>query len=76
MPRRFALRPRFRRLSQRGVGAGSLAQLLPKAIILPILILAGITASAAGYWTYDMHIEQAAGDVEEIGASDTVDSAE
>ncbi len=79
MPLRTRLRLRRNRpsrtISGRRIGLSSLAQLLPKAAILPILLFAGITAMATAYWTYDIHIEQAYGDIEEPEAAGTVDSA-
>jgi hypothetical protein len=79
MPLRNRLRLRrtkpSRTISDRRIGLSSLAQLLPKAAILPILLFAGITAMATAYWTYDIHIEQAYGDIEDTEAVGSVDSA-
>ncbi len=79
MPLRNRLRLRrikpSRSISGQRIGLSSLAQLLPKAAIIPILLFAGITAMATAYWTYDIHIEQAYGDIDEPEAMGTVDSA-
>jgi hypothetical protein len=64
-----------RRISTRGIGLSALASLVPKAMILPIIILAGITAASAAFWTYDIHIEQAYGEVDDAIEADTVDAA-
>jgi len=64
-----------RSITARRSGLSGLAQLLPKAMILPIILFAGVTAAAAAFWTYDIHIEQAYGDLDEPVATGSVDSA-
>jgi len=64
-----------RRISAQRIGLSGLAQLLPKAVIVPIILFAGITATFAAFWTYDIHIEQAQGDVDDQEMIGTVDSA-
>ena len=64
-----------RRVSARRIGLSSLAQLLPKALILPIILFAGITAGAAAFWTYDMHQDYAYSEVDGAETTGTVDSA-
>ncbi len=79
MPLRNRLRLRRNRpsrmISDRRTGLNTLAQLLPRAAILPILLFAGGTAMATAYWTYDIHVEQAYGEVEEQDAMQSMDSA-
>jgi hypothetical protein len=64
-----------RRVSSRRIGLSGLAQLLPRALILPIILFAGVTATAAAFWTYDIHVEQAAAEIDEGETTGTVDSA-
>jgi hypothetical protein len=49
-------RPRIgvvRSFSARRRHVGGMAQLLPKALIAPIILVAGITALGTSLWTYD-----------------------
>ncbi len=79
MPLRNRLRLRRNRpsrmISDRRMGLNTLAQALPKTAILPILLFAGGTAMATAYWTYDIHVEQAYGEILEQEATGSVDSA-
>jgi hypothetical protein len=38
---------------------GGVLQLLPKSLILPIVIAAGIAAGVATFWTYGIHTDDA-----------------
>ena len=79
MPLRNRLRLRrntiSRTLSDRRAGLSRIVQLLPVTVIVPILLFAGVTAVATAFWTYDIHVEQAYGDVDETEATGTLDSA-
>jgi len=45
-----------RSLSARRRHVGGMAQLLPRALIAPIILVAGITALGTSVWTYDNYI--------------------
>ena len=47
----------MRSISNRRAHVGNVAFLLPKALMLPILVVAGLTASVVGAWTYGIHTE-------------------
>jgi hypothetical protein len=53
-----------RSFSDRRRHFGGVAQLLPKALILPIILVAGITAVSTSLWAYDNYVssEYAEGD--------------
>lgn len=64
-----------RGVSARRIGVSGLAQMLPKTLILPIILFAGITAATAAFWTYDMHQDYAYSEVDGAETTGTVDSA-
>lgn len=79
MPLRNRLRLRrnapARSLTDRRTGLSRLIQILPMTLIVPIILFASVTAVATAFWTYDIHIEQAYGDIDEPDSASTMDSA-
>jgi hypothetical protein len=41
-----------------------LAQILPKFLVLPVLLVAGLTLAAASVWTYAMHADEAYAEID------------
>jgi hypothetical protein len=54
------MRPR----SDHRLHIGGLAQMLPKFLVLPIILVAGLTLASAGLWTYAIHADEAYAEIE------------
>ena len=62
------MRPR----SDQRLHIGGLAQLLPKFLVLPILLVAGLTLASASLWTYAMHVDEAYAEIDAPSITGTI----
>jgi hypothetical protein len=49
-----------------------LTQMLPKFLVLPILVIAGLTLAATSLWTYAMHIDEAYAEIDAPSITGTI----
>jgi hypothetical protein len=49
-----------------------LAQMLPKSLVLPILLVAGLTLAATSLWTYAMHNDEAYAEIDAPSITGTI----
>jgi hypothetical protein len=62
------IRPR----SDHRLHIGSLVQMLPKVLVLPIILVAGLTLASATLWTYAMHMDEAYAEIEAPSVTGTI----
>jgi hypothetical protein len=67
-PRTGLMRPR----SEHRLHMGGLAQMLPKFLVLPILLVAGLTLASASLWTYAMHLDEAYAEIDAPSITGTI----
>jgi hypothetical protein len=51
---------------------GGLAQILPKFLVLPIVLVAGLTLATTSIWTYAMHIDEAYAEIDAPAITGTI----
>jgi hypothetical protein len=67
-PKIGLMRPR----SDHRLHINGLTQMLPKFLVLPILVIAGLTLAATSLWTYAMHIDEAYAEIDAPSITGTI----